>query len=83
MRLLLQDVDRSVGIFRQRREFGLLSSVTTPAFRSVDVAGFTLSASGSKAAEGAADGDEGAQGDVDGARAEQVTRTLERQIYVD
>lgn len=77
MRLFLQDVDRSVGIFRQRREFVLLFSFKTPALRSVDVPRFTLSTSGSKAAEGAADGDEGAQGDVDGARAEQVTRTLE------
>lgn len=40
-----------------------------PAARSVNVPRFALCTSGSKAAEGAADGHEGAQGDVDGARA--------------
>lgn len=66
LRLFLQDVDRSVWIFRQRCEFVLQLSSHTPAALYVNGPCFT---SGSKAAEGAADGHEGAQGDVDGARA--------------
>lgn len=67
MCLFLQDMDRSVGIFRQRREFVLLFPFKTPALRSVNVPRFTVCTIGSEAAEGAADGHEGAQGDVDGA----------------
>lgn len=69
LRLFLQDMDRSVGIFRQRCEFVLLLSFQTPALRYINIPRFTLCTSGSKAAEGAANGHEGAQGDVDGARA--------------
>lgn len=67
LRLFLQDMDRSVWIFRQRCEFVLQLSSHTPA--SLDINGRCLT-SGSEAAEGAADGHEGAQGDVDGARAQ-------------
>lgn len=51
------------------KDVSLCFSFKTPALRSVNLPRFTLCTSGSKAAEGAADGHEGAQGDIDGARA--------------